>query len=79
VRIMRRTVDLLAQIPYCELVTQRLRDNARRALGAINRFPVCELEDLLPTGMAGSAATERPARAAPADLAFASPHGDLEG
>jgi superfamily II RNA helicase len=48
VRVLRRTVDLLAQIPYCEVVSQQLRDNARRALKAINRFPVCELEDLLP-------------------------------
>jgi superfamily II RNA helicase len=47
VRVMRRTVDLLAQIPYCEAVSQQLRNNARRALKAINRFPVCELEDLL--------------------------------
>ena len=49
VRVLRRTVDLLAQIPYCEAVSQQLRDNARRALKAINRFPVCELEDLVPT------------------------------
>ena len=62
VRVLRRTVDLLAQIPYCELVTQQLRDNARRALKAINRFPVCELEDLLPAGMA--------------EPSFASPHTD---
>ncbi len=47
VRVLRRTVDLLAQIPYCEAVSQQLRDNARRALKAINRFPVCELEDLV--------------------------------
>ena len=47
VRVLRRTVDLLAQIPYCEAVSQQLRDNARRALRTINRFPVCELEDLL--------------------------------
>jgi superfamily II RNA helicase len=47
VRVLRRTVDLLAQIPFCEAVSQRLRDNARRALKAINRFPVCELEDIL--------------------------------
>ena len=79
VRLLRRTVDLLAQIPYCELVTQQLRDNARMALRAINRFPVCELEDLLPTGVAESAATERPLAAAAQDLAFASPHSDLEG
>jgi superfamily II RNA helicase len=47
VRVLRRTVDLLAQIPYCEAVSQQLRDNARRALKTINRFPVCDLEDLL--------------------------------
>jgi len=40
-------VDLLAQIPYCEAISDQLRRNARRALRAINRFPVCEVEDLL--------------------------------
>ena len=73
VRVLRRTVDLLAQVPYCELVSQQLRDNARKALRAINRFPVCELEDLLTKGAAESAATERPIPD------FASPHSDLEG
>jgi hypothetical protein len=47
VRVLRRTVDLLAQIPYCEAISDQLRRNARRALRAINRFPVCEVEDLL--------------------------------
>ena len=28
VRIMRRTVDLLAQIPYCELISDQLRNRA---------------------------------------------------
>ncbi|QNG29526.1 RNA helicase [Synechococcus sp. LTW-R] len=42
VRIMRRTVDLLAQIPYCEAISEQLRTNARAALKAINRFPVRE-------------------------------------
>jgi superfamily II RNA helicase len=56
VRVMRRTVDLLAQIPYCEAVSQQLRDNARRALKTINRFPVCELEDLLGAAADQSAA-----------------------
>jgi superfamily II RNA helicase len=46
VRILRRTVDLLAQIPYCEAISEQLRTHARAALKAINRFPVCELEDL---------------------------------
>jgi superfamily II RNA helicase len=47
VRVLRRTVDLLAQVPYCEAVSEQLRTNSRRALKAINRFPVCEIEDLL--------------------------------
>jgi superfamily II RNA helicase len=54
VRVLRRTVDLLAQIPYAEAISDQLRRNARRALRAINRFPVCEVEDLL----AGSAAAK---------------------
>ncbi len=47
VRIMRRTVDLLSQVPYCEAITEQLRRNSRLALKAINRFPVCEADDLL--------------------------------
>ncbi|HGY5553996.1 MAG TPA: hypothetical protein ACN46L_00090, partial [Prochlorococcus sp.] len=47
VRILRRTVDLLGQVPYCEAISEQLRSNARLALKAINRFPVCEAEDLL--------------------------------
>lgn len=46
VRILRRTVDLLAQVPYCEAISEQLRGNARLALKAINRFPVCDSEDL---------------------------------
>ena len=46
VRILRRTVDLLAQVPYCEAISEQLRANARLALKAINRFPVCDSEDL---------------------------------
>ncbi len=61
VRIMRRTVDLLAQVPYCEAISQRLRDNARTALKAINRFPVCEPIDLLAGGTGPNPATERAA------------------
>jgi superfamily II RNA helicase len=48
VRVLRRTVDLLAQVPYAEAISERLRTQSRRALQAINRFPVCEIEDLLP-------------------------------
>jgi len=47
VRILRRTVDLLSQVPYCEAISEQLRTNARLALKTINRFPVCEAEDLL--------------------------------
>ena len=59
VRIMRRTVDLLAQIPYCEAVSEQLRTNARQALKAINRFPVCEPIDLAPGGAGPNLATVR--------------------
>ncbi|WP_320677725.1 DEAD/DEAH box helicase [Prochlorococcus sp. MIT 1300] len=47
VRVLRRTIDLLAQVPYCEAVSEQLRGNARLAIKALNRFPVCEAEDLL--------------------------------
>jgi superfamily II RNA helicase len=53
VRLLRRTVDLLAQIPYVEAVSEQLRNKARQALRAINRFPVCEIEDLLPAAAPG--------------------------
>ena len=58
VRVMRRTVDLLAQIPYCEAISERLRSNARKALKAINRFPVCEIEDLVAVAPAPEASSE---------------------
>ncbi len=61
VRILRRTVDLLAQVPYCEAISEQLRTNARAALKVINRFPVCEIEDLLAGGHGQLVpATERP-------------------
>lgn len=63
VRIMRRTVDLLAQIPYCEAISEQLRSHARTALKAINRFPVCEPIDLLAGGAGPNPATERSATA----------------
>ncbi len=61
VRIMRRTVDLLAQVPYCEAISEQLRSHARQALKAINRFPVAEAEDLAPATAALNPATERAA------------------
>ncbi|WP_226401747.1 RNA helicase [Synechococcus sp. MU1643] len=59
VRIMRRTVDLLAQVPYCEAISEQLRSHARTALKAINRFPVAEAQDLVPPSAALNPATER--------------------
>jgi len=65
VRIMRRTVDLLAQVPYCEAISEQLRSHARLALKAINRFPVAESDDLQKAAAAESEglnpATERAA------------------
>ena len=65
VRIMRRTVDLLAQVPYCEAISEQLRSHARQALKAINRFPVAEADDLQKAAAAESEglnpATERAA------------------
>ena len=63
VRIMRRTVDLLAQIPYCEAISEQLRSNARAALKAINRFPVREPID----GGQASGEDSNPATARQAD------------
>ena len=42
VRILRRTLDFLSQIPHVPHISQTLRDNARRAMGLIDRFPVNE-------------------------------------
>jgi hypothetical protein len=55
----------LAQVPYCEAISEQLRTNARAALKAINRFPVCEIEDLLRGAAVGDGPTpvaiQRPA------------------
>ena len=59
VRIMRRTVDLLAQVPYCEAISEQLRSHARQALHAINRFPVAEADDLRNQNAGLNPATER--------------------
>jgi superfamily II RNA helicase len=57
VRILRRTVDLLAQVPYAEALSEQLRTTARKALKAINRFPVCEVQDLCVTSSNPSTTT----------------------
>ena len=54
------TVDLLAQRPCAEVISEQLRINARQALRAINRFPVCEPEDLLPKGQNGNGGAPEP-------------------
>lgn len=45
VRILRRTLDFLSQIPHVPHISGSLRDNARRAMGLIDRFPVNETID----------------------------------
>lgn len=42
VRILRRTLDLLSQIPHVPYLPTTLKDNANRAALLINRFPVAE-------------------------------------
>jgi superfamily II RNA helicase len=56
VRILRRTVDVLSQIPNIPYVSAELRQNARRAVQVIDRFPINEMdairEPLLPDDLA---------------------------
>ncbi|ABW29034.1 DEAD/DEAH box helicase [Acaryochloris marina] len=47
VRILRRTVDLLSQIPYVPYLSEELKKNARRAEQPMNRFPISDTS-LLP-------------------------------
>ncbi|MEC4805116.1 MAG: DEAD/DEAH box helicase [Jaaginema sp. PMC 1079.18] len=43
VRMLRRTVDFLSQIPHVPNVSEMLKNNARRAMYLMERFPVIEL------------------------------------
>ena len=43
VRILRRTLDLLSQIPHVPYLSQSLQSNANRAMQLIDRFPVNEV------------------------------------
>ncbi len=43
VRILRRTLDLLSQIPHVPYMSESLRRNALRAIQLIDRFPVNEV------------------------------------
>jgi superfamily II RNA helicase len=45
VRILRRTVDFLSQIPHAPYLSGKLKDNAQLAIRAIDRFPVNESVD----------------------------------
>jgi len=42
VRILRRTVDFLSQVPHVPYLSGALKDNAARAIQLIDRFPVNE-------------------------------------
>ncbi len=43
VRILRRTLDFLSQVPYIPCVSNEIRQNAYRATHLINRFPINEV------------------------------------
>ena len=45
VRILRRTVDILSQIPHVPTIAQSLKVNAIRAIQLLDRFPVNEVID----------------------------------
>ncbi len=42
VRILRRTLDFLSQIPYVPHASRELKDNATRAMQLVDRFPINE-------------------------------------
>lgn len=43
VRLIRRSLDLLSQIPHVSHLPQELRENARQAQKMLDRFPISEL------------------------------------
>ena len=45
VRILRRTLDFLSQIPHVPYISEELRSTARQAAYLLNRFPVNETPD----------------------------------
>lgn len=49
VRLLRRTVDVLSQIPNIPYISAQLRHNARQAVQLIDRFPINEMEALQAT------------------------------
>ena len=54
---------MLSQLPYCEAVSKQLRTNAKAAIKLLDRFPVCEAEDIIKAkdkrGNLGNPAIER--------------------
>jgi superfamily II RNA helicase len=50
VRILRRTVDFLAQLPHAPYVSDELKRKSRETIRLINRFPVQEADVLLASG-----------------------------
>ena len=45
VRLLRRTLDFLSQIPHVPYLSESVRSNARQAAYLLNRFPVNEIAD----------------------------------
>ncbi len=45
VRILRRTLDLLSQIPHVPHLSPELQKNATRAIQLLNRFPINEVQE----------------------------------
>ena len=43
VRILRRTLDMLSQIPHVPHLPDEIKRNAKRAIQLIDRFPVNEV------------------------------------
>ncbi|MDL5056637.1 DEAD/DEAH box helicase [Geitlerinema calcuttense] len=45
VRLLRRTLDFLSQLPHVPRLNRQIKDNAREAIALINRFPINEEVD----------------------------------
>jgi superfamily II RNA helicase len=45
VRILRRTVDILSQVPHVPAISETVKRNAVRAIQLLDRFPVNEIVD----------------------------------
>lgn len=47
VRMLRRTLDILSQIPHAPHTSEGLRQNAKRAQQLMDRFPISEVNEIL--------------------------------